>query len=141
MNHLVLKIVEQDINGTHYYSIATGNNNTHDNIIITSTNKEKTQKMYESIKYHQNKNSSNNTATVEHINNDTPKQTTNNSKKIPDGYELSPQSGKYIKTVKDENGEIRQYDLNGNLVGSSHESDQAYLREKSIAETGTWPGD
>ena len=48
------KMVEQDINGTHYYSIATGNNNTHDNIIITSTNKEKTQKMYDSIKYKQN---------------------------------------------------------------------------------------
>ena len=132
------KMVEQDINGTHYYSIATGNNNTHDNIIITSTNKEKTQKMYDSIKYKQNSNNTNNT--VEKINNDTEKQTTN-SKSIPDGYKLSPQTGKYIKTVDDGNGEIRQYDLDGNLVGSTHESDQAYLREKSIAETGYWPGD
>lgn len=134
------KIVEQDINGTHYYSIATGNNNTHDNIIITSTNKEKTQKMYESIKYSQNKSANNTNNTVEKINNDTEKQSTN-SNNIPDGYKLSPQTGKYIKTVEDGKGEIRQYDLDGNLVGSSHESDQAYLREKSIAETGYWPGD
>ncbi len=133
------KIVEQDINGTHYYSIATGNNNTHDNIIITSTNKEKTQKMYESIKYYQN-NTNNTNKTVEKINNDTEKQATN-SNSIPEGYKLSPQTGKYIKTVEDGNGEIRQYDLDGNLVGSSHQSDQAYLREKSIAETGSWPGD
>ena len=92
------KIVEQDINGTHYYSIATGNNNTHDNIIITSTNKEKTQKMYESIKYSQNKSANNTNNTVERINNDT----SNQVKKVDDSSQSSSNNGKVM--VKREDG-------------------------------------
>ena len=92
------KIVEQDINGTHYYSIATGNNNTHDNIIITSTNKEKTQKMYESIKYSQNKSANNTNNTVERINNDT----SNQVKKVDDSSQSGSNNGKVM--VKREDG-------------------------------------
>ena len=92
------KIVEQDINGTHYYSIATGNNNTHDNIIITSTNKEKTQKMYESIKYNQSNSVNNTNNTVEHINNDT----SNQVKKVDDSSQSSSNNGKVM--VKREDG-------------------------------------
>lgn len=92
------KIVEQDINGTHYYSIATGNNNTHDNIIITSTNKEKTQKMYESIKYNQSNSVNNTNNTVEHINNDT----SNQVKKVDDSSQSGSNNGKVM--VKREDG-------------------------------------
>ena len=92
------KIVEQDINGTHYYSIATGNNNTHDNIIITSTNKEKTQKMYESIKYNQSNSANNTNNTVEKINNDT----SNQVKKVDDSSQSSSNNGKVM--VKREDG-------------------------------------
>ena len=92
------KIVEQDINGTHYYSIATGNNNTHDNIIITSTNKEKTQKMYESIKYNQSNSANNTNNTVERINNDT----SNQVKKVDDSSQSSSNNGKVM--VKREDG-------------------------------------
>ena len=92
------KIVEQDINGTHYYSIATGNNNTHDNIIITSTNKEKTQKMYESIKYNQGNSANNTNNTVERINNDT----SNQVKKVDDSSQSSSNNGKVM--VKREDG-------------------------------------
>ena len=92
------KIVEQDINGTHYYSIATGNNNTHDNIIITSTNKEKTQKMYESIKYNQSNSANNTNNTVERINNDT----SNQVKKVDDSSQSNSNNGKVM--VKREDG-------------------------------------
>ena len=92
------KIVEQDINGTHYYSIATGNNNTHDNIIITSTNKEKTQKMYESIKYNQSNSANNTNNTVERINNDT----SNQVKKVDDSSQSGSNNGKVM--VKREDG-------------------------------------
>ena len=92
------KIVEQDINGTHYYSIATGNNNTHDNIIITSTNKEKIQKMYESIKYNQSNSVNNTNNTVEHINNDT----SNQVKKVDDSSQSGSNNGKVM--VKREDG-------------------------------------
>ena len=102
------KIVEQDINGTHYYSIATGNNNTHDNIIITSTNKEKTQKMYESIKYSQNKSANNTNNTVERINNDTA-QTNNNQQsnnKQPNDNYMRDGNGNIMYAHNDVGGDV-----------------------------------
>lgn len=51
------QIVEHQENGKTVYSITYGNTNTHDNIIITTTNKELAQKIFDSI---QTTNSSNN---------------------------------------------------------------------------------
>ena len=37
--------------------------------------------------------------------------------------------GSYYKEVSDSNGDIRQYDTNGKLIGSTHDSDQQYLKD------------
>ena len=44
-------VYQTTINGSTVWSIATGNNNTHDNIIISSPDKDLTLKIYNSIKY------------------------------------------------------------------------------------------
>ena len=45
------QIYETTVNGSKVYSIATGNDTTHDNILISSHDKELTLKIYHSIKY------------------------------------------------------------------------------------------
>lgn len=123
------KIVEQDINGTHYYSIATGNNNTHDNIIITSTSKEKTQKMYDSIKYNQTNNTAvNNTA--KHINNDTTNQTNNNQQ----SSQVKEESTE--KSVSDNNPNYIKKDSNGNPTYTQAENGYWYVTTESGQRKG-----
>lgn len=56
------QIVEHQENGKTVYSITYGNDNTHDNIIITTTSKELTQKIFDSIKTTNSSNITNNTA-------------------------------------------------------------------------------
>lgn len=63
--------IQTTINGTTYYVIYTGNNNTHDNILIFHKDKDECIKIYKSIKYSTNHNNNNTTqATVEKISDD-----------------------------------------------------------------------
>lgn len=64
------QIYETTVNGSKVYSIATGNNATHDNILISTHDKERTLKIYQSIKYNASNTTDNNT-TNETINNST----------------------------------------------------------------------
>lgn len=57
------QIVEHQENGKTVYSITYGNDNTHDNIIITTTSKELTQKIFDSIKTVSSNNTTNNNST------------------------------------------------------------------------------
>lgn len=54
-------IVESNINGEKVYSYWTGNNNTHDNILITSKDKKELTKIINTIKYNTTSNNTNNT--------------------------------------------------------------------------------
>lgn len=69
--------VETQWNGETVYVIYTGNNITHDNILIISKNRDECIKMYKSIKYNTNK-ANNNNATVEKISNDNNQQVNDN---------------------------------------------------------------
>lgn len=65
---------------------------------------------------------------------ETTSQTTSNSnsnEKYDDGYwETSPDAPFEYHTEYYPDGELRQFDHDGNLVGSTYEEDQAYLAEK-----------
>jgi len=72
-------VYQTTINGSTVWSIATSNNSTHDNIIISSHDKDLTLKIYNSIKYNNNntnvsKNNSNNDTSdsknIKNVNND-----------------------------------------------------------------------
>ena len=46
--------------------------------------------------------------------------------------------GSYYRQVVYRDGNIRQYDTSGRLIGSSYESDQAQLKRQA---GDSWPGD
>ena len=79
------ELYQTTVNGSTVWSIATGNNATHDNIIISTHDKELTLKIYNSIKYNasnvKNDTKNNNTVSKEDV-----KQISNNTKKIV-GYD------------------------------------------------------
>lgn len=61
------QIIEHQENGKTVYSITYRNNNTHDNIIITTTSRELTQKIFDSIQITNSSNITNNTTTSKTI--------------------------------------------------------------------------
>lgn len=85
-------IYQTTINGSTVWSIATGNNNTHDNILISSHDKDVTLKIYNSIRY----NMSNSTNDTVEVNKDTSSSVNSSSSKATtnDSY------------IRDENGNI-----------------------------------
>lgn len=87
-------VYQTTINGTAVWSIASGNNNTHDNIIISSFDRDLTLKIYNSIKYNMS-NITNDTVNVDNVN--TKSSSDSNSHN-------SNQDDKYLR---DENGNIR----------------------------------
>lgn len=95
-NNVENQIVETTINGTTYYSIATGNDSTHDNIIISSKDKDTTMKIYKSIKYSAVNGTNNNTTinnTAGHVNNNTTNQQTNNNQQTNDNQQTNNNNG------------------------------------------------
>ena len=80
------EVYETTVNGSKVWSIATGNNATHDNILISTHDKELTMKIYNSIKYNASnvKNDTNNTNNT--VSNGDVKKTDNNNKTIV-GYD------------------------------------------------------
>lgn len=69
-------VYQATINGSTVWSIATGNDDTHDNILISTPDKDLTLKIYESIKYNNgsmnvSKNNTSNTPTVSKNTNNT----------------------------------------------------------------------
>lgn len=116
------QIYETTVNGSKVYSIATGNDTTHDNILISTHSKEDTMNIYHSIKYNTS-NVKNTTNTTTAINNNTttknPTSTTNkniNTDK-PTGMDeqtynaLIKQYGSYENYQKalDKQAEVRSY--------------------------------
>ena len=55
---------------------------------------------------------------------------------IKENYQAG--DGSHYREVKYKDGNIRQYDTSGKLIGSSYESDQAQLKRDAGA---SWPGD
>ena len=91
-------------------------------------------------------NNTNNT-TVNETNQTTSSASKGNSKKkssssdvvsteIKENYQAG--DGSKYKEVTYKDGNIRQYDSGGNLIGSSYSSDQGYLKKKAGK---SWPGD
>ena len=73
-------VYQTTVNGSTVWSIATSNNSTHDNIIISSHDKDLTLRIYNSIKYGNNSNNTNSTG------NDTNNVNSNNNSKHIYGY-------------------------------------------------------
>lgn len=86
------KVYETTINGTKVWSIATGNNDTHDNILIASHDKDLTLKIYNSIKYN-----------MSNISNDTKEVTADTVNSEDSTPAKSTPNDNYIR---DENGNI-----------------------------------
>lgn len=97
-------VYQTTINGSTVWSIATSNNSTHDNIIISSHDKDLTLKIYNSIKYNNN----NTNASMNNSNNDT-------------------SDSKNIKNVNNDNNPIVGYLGDGTPV---HKNDYAKLSEQ-----------
>lgn len=101
-------LYEAEINGSKIYSIATGNNTTHDNIIISSHDKDTTLKIYESIKYNKDNstNDTNRSINVEKISSD--EQSTQNaqpSQKSDDNY-MRDSNGNIMYAHNDVGGDV-----------------------------------
>ncbi len=58
------------------------------------------------------------------------------SESIKENYQAG--DGSHYREVKYKDGNIRQYDKNGKLIGSSYQSDQAQLKRDA---GDSWPGD
>jgi len=58
------------------------------------------------------------------------------SESIKENYQAG--DGSKYREVKYKDGNIRQYDSNGKLIGSSYDSDQAQLKRQA---GDSWPGD
>ena len=68
---------------------------------------------------------------TESVSETTSASNSNNNEEHDDGYwETSPDAPFEYHTEHYPDGEIRQFDHDGNLVGSTYEEDQAYLAEK-----------
>ena len=71
------------------------------------------------------------TQPTESVSETTSDSSSNNNEEHDDGYwETSPDAPFEYHTEHYPDGEIRQFDHDGNLVGSTYEEDQAYLAEK-----------
>ena len=97
--------IKTEWNGDTVYVIYTGNNATHDNILIISKNRDDCIKMYKSIKYNTNK-STNKTVntTVEKISNnnqEVQKNTSNNAEELRKIREESFNSGRSYQSYLD----------------------------------------
>lgn len=90
-------------------------------------------------------NNTNNT-TVNETNQTTNSASKSNSKKKSSSDVVSTETkenyqagdGSKYKEVTYKDGNFRQYDSGGNLIGSSYSSDQGYLKKKA---GDSWPGD
>jgi len=91
-------------------------------------------------------NDTNNTTTSTNTNTNTKKSTAKKTSKssgsdVVDEYireNKQAGDGSYYRQVEYRDGNIRQYDLNGRLIGSSYDSDQAQLKRQA---GDSWPGD
>lgn len=113
--------IQTTINGTTYYVIYTGNNNSHDNILIFHKDKDECIKIYKSIKYSTNHNNNNTTqvnTTVEKISNnnkqeDTSSQEVSQSQTRDDGF----------NHYTDDNGNAMVGDPNGQHMSEAQHQD------------------
>lgn len=88
-------------------------------------------------------NDTNNTTTETNTNTNTKKSTSKKSSgsDVVDEYMRENKQagdGSYYRQVEYRDGNIRQYDNNGKLIGSTYESDQAQLKRDA---GDSWPGD
>lgn len=101
-------LYEAEINGSKIYSISTGNNTTHDNIIISSHDKDTTLKIYESVKYNGSNatNNTNRSINVERISSDEPAQeSTPTPQKSNDNY-MRDSNGNIMYAHNDVGGDV-----------------------------------
>jgi len=114
-------------------------NYTHKNVFIITKNKEDMENILSKlnpnsiIQSNQTDNSTNETNTTK---TSTTKKSTADSNIESVTYEENLQAGdgSYYRQVNYKDGNIRQYDTNGELIGSSYDSDQAKLRQKYGSE-------
>lgn len=83
-------------------------------------------------------NNTNNTTNVTKTKTTTKKKSSSNveSESIKENYQKG--DGSHYREVKYKDGNIRQYDSKGRLIGSSYDSDQAQLKRQA---GDSWPGD
>lgn len=117
--------IQTTINGTTYYVIYTGNNNTHDNILIFHKDKDECIKIYNSIKYSTNHN--NNTTgvntTVEKISN-------NNKQEESSSQEVS-------KSQTHDDGFNHYIDSDGNaMVGNPNGQHMSEAQHQDVLANG-----
>lgn len=88
------EVYQTTINGATVWSIATGNDTTHDNMVISSPDKELTLKIYKSIKYNKRKtveniSKDNNNSIQQDNNKNINSQNTNNNVKTEDNNDVN----------------------------------------------------
>ena len=84
--------VKTKMDGNDAWVIYTGNNQTHDNILIISKNRDECIKMYKSIKYNTNGAKTVNNTTVEKISNDNNQQANDNQQQNTANNKKNPQT-------------------------------------------------
>ncbi|OWT33069.1 hypothetical protein BGI41_04320 [Methanobrevibacter sp. 87.7] len=123
---------------TKYYIAVLGNDNTHDNILIITKNKEILTHMISTVTYLNINNSSNNSTNDSTVKDDSSLDS-NSSDNGPSvvskkRYYNAQEGHGYFDEVRYSDGNFRQYDSeSGKLIGSSYDSDQE-------ANGGSLPG-
>lgn len=125
----IILIILGVIAGMSLTSTQTNNtNDTNDSVNVTLNDTNETNAT----------NDTQTTTTTKNSKKSTKKSSSSNveSESIKENYQAG--DGSHYREVKYKDGNIRQYDRNGKLIGSSYESDQAQLKRQA---GDSWPGD
>lgn len=114
-------------------------NYTHKNVFIVTKNKEDMEHILSkldsnSITPSNNTNNTTNETNITNSSNTKKSSSDSNIKSVTYQENLQAGDGSYYKEVNYKDGNFRQYDTNGELIGSSYDSDQAKLRQKYGSE-------
>lgn len=125
------QVYQTTVNGSTVWSIATYNESTHDNIIISSHDKDLTLRMYNSIKYSANANNSSNN-TVQHVNTEKIQNNNQNNEKtqVNNERKILASDGKTytMEEFNDVRNSHRHYDPNTGISSYDEDTPQ-YVRD------------
>lgn len=125
---LAIVLVLGVIFATSIFTSSNNTNNTNDTINVTINDTNETN------------NTTNTTSTNTKEASSSKKSSKSDSNIVDESIKENYQAGdgSHYREVKYKDGNIRQYDTSGKLIGSSYESDQAQLKRDAGA---SWPGD
>ena len=125
---LAIVLVLGVIFATSIFNSSNNTNNTNDTVNVTLNDTNETN------------NTTNTTSTNTKEVSSSKKSSKSDSNIVDESIKENYQAGdgSHYREVKYKDGNIRQYDTSGKLIGSSYESDQAQLKRDAGA---SWPGD